>query len=143
MPKDLDNQPQESGQTGAHAASDVQASRRKLLQLGAIGVPLVLTPKTGLAQTMASVNCAVVLDPGDTNFGLSPGDPNYLQEPQTLPIKTLSAEQLNTGSFVGDVSGVDYNGAYMRYLEAMVDGNEQIDTASCLASLLTVQERTF
>ncbi|RME69057.1 MAG: hypothetical protein D6782_00305 [Alphaproteobacteria bacterium] len=124
-------------------ALDAVPSRRRVLQLGAVGVPLVLTPKTGLAQTMASVNCSVVLNPGDQNFGLVPTDADYLQNPQILPEMTLTPEQLNTGSFVSDVSDPQYNGAYLRFLSAMVDGTEPLPTASCLTSVLHVQTRQF
>lgn len=143
MRKDLDDQPLDPGKSPAAMQAGVDApSRRRLLQLGAVGIPLVLTPKTGLAQTMASVNCSVILNPADRNYGLNPGDADYLQDPG-LPLveKVLAPEQLNNGSFVGDVSDPDYNGAYLRYLNDMIEGDERIDTASCLASVMTVHQR--
>lgn len=136
MRKDFNGEAPKAGQ------ADIEApARRRLLQLGAVGVPLVLTPKTGLAQTMASVNCSVVLNPVDANYGLAPQDTNYLENPPLLTPKTLTPEQLNTGSFVSDVSEPLDNGAYLRYLNDMIEGDEPLDTASCLASLLVVQER--
>ena len=115
------------------------ASRRRMLQLGAIGASAVMTVRPALATTMASViNCQIpVPDPGRAGDYvaangslLPPGTQGAFPGPVT-PLKGADVKRALSG---GTLPGTDPQAsqAYMNYVRRLQHGQSGF---TCYASL--------
>ena len=115
------------------------ASRRRMLQLGAIGASAVMTVRPALATTMASViNCQIqVPDPGRAGDYVAangslvpPGTQGAFPGPVT-PLKGADVKRALSG---GTLPGTDPQAsqAYMNYVRRLQHGQSGF---TCYASL--------
>ena len=115
------------------------ASRRRMLQLGAIGASAVMTVRPALATTMASViNCQIpVPDPGRAgdyvaaNGSLVPPGTQGAFAGPAAPVKGVDVKRALSG---GTLPGTDPQAsqAYMNYVRRLQHGQSGF---TCYASL--------
>ncbi len=129
---DAQNQPPE------HANASVQ-SRRRLLQLGAVGATALVTIRPAMAQSMASVlNCQIPV-PDPRNGGQYIAADGSLVAPGTVGSfapahRPFSGEEVKQALSGGSLPGAasDQSEAYMNYIRRLQTGQSGF---TCFASL--------